>query len=296
MKVSFFCIGVGNGASADAIREIAISAERLGFSGIWAPEHVVLFDRQSSKYPYDPEGHLPLPKDIDFNDPFIGLTYAAAVTSRIRLATGVCLVPERNPVFLAKEVATLDRLSAGRVALGVGIGWSAEEFSAAGVPFERRAKRTREYIELMRRLWSEDEASYSGEFVRVERVRSFPKPISGAKIPILFGGESDAALKRVASYGTGWFGLGLTPEEVGTKVKQLHQFARANNRDPGELEIIFGPYNKPAMPSDLKHFHAAGVQEFVVTVGFEVPEKVSAIRTWMEKLASEWVEPASKLS
>jgi probable F420-dependent oxidoreductase len=295
MKVSFFCIGIGNGASADAIREIATNAERLGFSGIWAPEHVVLFDRQSSKYPYDPEGHLPLPKDIDFNDPFIGLTYAAAVTSRIRLATGICLVPERNPVFLAKEVATLDRLSGGRVALGVGIGWSAEEFSAAGVPFERRAKRTREYIELMRCLWSEDKATYSGEFVKVESARSFPKPVSGAKVPVLFGGESDAALKRVASYGTGWFGLGLTPDEVGIKVKQLHQFARANNRDPGALEIIVGPYNKPATPSDLKHFRAAGVQEFALTVGFEVPERPSAIRAWMEKLASEWVEPASKL-
>ena len=296
MKVSFFCIGIGNGASADAIREIAINAERLGFSGIWAPEHVVLFDRQSSKYPYDPEGQLPLPKDIDFNDPFIGLTYAAAVTSRIRLATGICIVPERNPVFLAKEVATLDRLSGGRVALGVGIGWSAEEFSAAGVPFERRAKRTREYIELMRRLWSEDKATYSGEFVKVESVRSFPKPISGAKVPVLFGGESDAALKRVASYGTGWFGLGLTPEEVGVKMNQLYQFARANNRDPGELEIIVGPYNKPATPGDLKHFRAVGVQEFALTVGFEVPERPSAIRAWMEKLAREWVEPASKLS
>jgi probable F420-dependent oxidoreductase len=296
MKVSFFCIGIGNGASADAIREIATNAERLGFSSIWAPEHVVLFDRQSSKYPYDPEGQLPLPKDIDFNDPFIGLTYAAAVTSRIRLATGICLVPERNPVFLAKEVATLDRLSGGRVALGVGIGWSAEEFRAVGVPFERRAKRTREYIELMRCFWSEDKATYSGEFVKVEGARSFPKPVSAAKVPILFGGESDAALKRAASYGTGWFGLGLTPEEAGMKVMQLHRFARANNRDPGELEIIVGPYNKPATPSDLKHFRAAGVQEFALTVGFEVPERASAVRAWTEKLASEWVEPASKLS
>jgi hypothetical protein len=148
----------------------------------------------------------------------------------------------------------------------------------------------------MRCLWSEDKATYSGEFVKVESARSFPKPVSGAKVPVLFGGESDAALKRVASYGTGWFGLGLTPEEVGIKVKQLHQFARANNRDPGELEIIVGPYNKPATPSDLKHFHAAGVQEFALTVGFEVPGRASAIRGWMEKLASEWVEPASKLS
>lgn len=109
------------------------------------------------------------------------------------------------------------------------------------------------------------------------------------------GGESDAALKRTAYYGTGWFGLGLRPDEVAAKVKQLHQFARANNRDPEELEIIVGPYNKPATPADLKHFRAAGVQEFALTLGFEVPEKPSAIRAWMEKLAREWVEPASKL-
>jgi probable F420-dependent oxidoreductase len=295
MKVSFFCIGIGNGASADAIREIATNAERLGFSGIWAPEHVVLFDRQSSRYPYDPEGHLPLPKDIDFNDPFVGLTYAAAVTSRIRLATGICLVPERNPVFLAKEIATLDRLSGGRVALGIGIGWSAEEFRAAGVPFEHRARRTREYIELMRRFWSEDRVTFKGEFTTVENARSFPKPVSGSRIPILIGGESDAALKRTAAYGTGWFGLGLRPDEVAAKVKQLHQLARANDRDPEELEIIIGPYNKPATPEDLKHFRAAGVQEFALTLGFEVPERPSAIRPWMEKLASDWVEPASRL-
>ncbi|HTY56022.1 MAG TPA: LLM class F420-dependent oxidoreductase [Candidatus Binataceae bacterium] len=295
MRVSFFCIGIGNGASADAIREAAINAERLGFSGIWAPEHVVLFDSQSSKYPYEPTGQLPLPKDINFYSPFVALTYAASVTTRIRLATGVCLVPERNPIFLAKEIATLDHLSGGRVALGVGIGWSAEEFRAAGVPFERRAARTREYIELMRRLWSEDKTTFSGEFVSVENVRSFPKPVSGAKLPILFGGESDAALKRVASYGTGWFGLGLTPEEVGNKVKQLHRFARDYKREPEELEIIIGPYNKPAAPADLKYFHAAGVQELAVTVGFGFPEKPSAIRAWMEKLASDWVEPAHKL-
>jgi hypothetical protein len=139
-------------------------------------------------------------------------------------------------------------------------------------------------------------ARHSGEFVKVESVRSFPKPVSGAKVPVLFGGESEAALKRVASYGTGWFGLGLTPEEVGVKVNQLHRFARANNRDPEELEIIIGPYNKLATPGDLKHFRAAGVQEFALTVGFEIPERPSAIRAWMEKLASEWVEPASKLT
>jgi alkanesulfonate monooxygenase SsuD/methylene tetrahydromethanopterin reductase-like flavin-dependent oxidoreductase (luciferase family) len=114
-------------------------------------------------------------------------------------------------------------------------------------------------------------------------------------VPVLVGGESEAALKRAASYGTGWFGLGLRPDEVGAKVKQLHQFARVNNREPEELEIIIGPYNKTATPADLKHFRTAGVQEFALTLGFEVPERPSAIRAWMEKLAGEWVEPGSRL-
>ncbi len=147
----------------------------------------------------------------------------------------------------------------------------------------------------MRRFWSEDRVTFNGEFARIENARSFPKPVSGARVPILVGGESDAALKRTAAYGTGWFGLGLRPDEVAARVKQLHQLARANHRDPEELEIIIGPYNKPATPADLKYFRAAGVHEFALTVGFEVPERPSAIRTWMEKLASDWVEPASRL-
>ncbi len=295
MKVSLFCIGIGNGSGPDAIREAAIHAERLNFSAIWAPEHVVLFDSQSSKYPYDPTGQLPLPKNIDFYDPFITLTYAAAVTKRIRLATGICLVPERNPLLLAKEVASLDRLSGGRFALGVGIGWSADEFRALGVPFERRAKRTREYIELMRKLWTEDKTTYEGEFTKVEGVRSFPKPAVGGKVPVLFGGESEPALKRVASYGNGWMGLGVTPDEARVKIRQLHQFARDYKRNPEELEIIIGPYNKPATPDALKPYHDAGVHELALTVGFEFPERPSDIGPWLEKLAAQWVEPAAKL-
>ncbi len=151
MKVGLFALGIGTGARPGVIAKTAEAAERCGVSTLWAAEHVVLFDRQDSRYPYADSGVFPLPGGADWLDPFITLTFAAAVTRTIRLATGICLVPEHNPVVLAKEVASLDRLSKGRFALGVGIGWSAEEFAALGIPFERRAQRTREYIEVMRR-------------------------------------------------------------------------------------------------------------------------------------------------
>jgi probable F420-dependent oxidoreductase len=136
-------------------------------------------------------------------DPFVALSYAAAASRTIRLASGICLVPEHNPLILAKVIASLDVLSGGRFALGVGIGWSSEEFGALGIPFERRAQRTREYIEVMRKLWREQQSSHRGEFVSFQEVRSFPKPIQGGDILIIFGGESGPALRRIAEYGTG---------------------------------------------------------------------------------------------
>src|SRR5271166_5390421 len=181
MKIGILSIGMGNAARPAAIAEVARHAERLGIATLWAPEHVVLFNSHESKYPYAASGKFPLGADADWLDPFLSLTYAAAATSKVRLATGICLVPEHNPLVLAKQVATLDRLSGGRFALGVGIGWSAEEFAALGIPFERRANRTREYIEVMRRLWSDGASSLHGEFVNFDAAKSFPKPLRGGK-------------------------------------------------------------------------------------------------------------------
>ena len=160
----------------------ASNAERLGFSTLWVPEHVVLVDKYASKYPYSGDGVLPAATDAPIADPFISLTAMAAATEKIRLGTGICLVPEHNPVVLAKVVATLDWMSNGRVALGVGIGWLEEEFQAIGIPWERRAARTRDCINAMRKLWGEAISSYSGEFVKFEGVRSNPKPIRGADL------------------------------------------------------------------------------------------------------------------
>ena len=154
MRIGFFAVGIGRLTSPEWVRTVATSAERLGFASLWAPEHVVLLDRYASKYPYS-TGAFPAPTDSPIGDPFPTLAFAAACTKTIRLGTGVCLVPEHNPVVLAKTVATTDLLSTGRLILGTGIGWLQEEFEAIGVSWERRAQRTREYIAAMRKLWED---------------------------------------------------------------------------------------------------------------------------------------------
>ena len=293
MKFGLFSLGIGTGARPGVIAKTAEVAERCGVATLWVGEHVVLFDRQNSKYPYSPGGEFPLPGGADWLDPFITLTFAAAMTKTIRLATGICLVPEHNPVVLAKEVASLDRLAGGRFALGVGIGWSAEEFAALGIPFERRAQRTREYIEVMQRLWSDEVTTYHGEFVNFDGARCFPKPARGRKLPIIFGGESTPALRRTADIGNGWFGFNVGPDDAAPLVKKLHSMLKANGRDANEVEIIVSPYTRKITPNDLKKYHAAGVNELVMVAS--PPEDEAQIAGWVERIARDWVEPAAKL-
>ena len=164
MKIGFFAVGIGASTEPQVLRAVAMAAERLGFATLWAPEHVVLVEAYASQYPYS-SGKFPGPPDIPIADPFATLAYAAACTSTIRLGTGICLAPEHNPLVLAKTAATVDRLSGGRFTLGVGVGWLAEEFQALGIPFEHRGARTREYIEVMRKLWTERSSTHHGRFV-----------------------------------------------------------------------------------------------------------------------------------
>ena len=294
MKIGLLTVGLGPAAHPRTLRTIAEHAERLGFGTLWAPEHVVLFDRYTeSKYPYSQDGAFAAPSTIEWMDPFVALTYVAARTSKIRLATGICLVPEHNPLVLAKVIASVDYLSGGRFALGVGIGWSAEEFKALGIPFERRAQRTREYINVMRKLWGEETTTFHGEFVNFEGARSFPKPVQGAKVPIIFGGESTPALKRVAEYGTGWFGFNLAPEGAAAKAEQLKGYLRERGRAAGEVEIIVSPYTLKVAPTSLAAYHAAGVSEIVQLL--PIPADESKLPGVLEQMARDWVEPAAKI-
>ena len=295
MKIGLFAAISDRGTNTMAVaKAFASNADRLGFSTLWVPEHVVLVDKYASKYPYSGDGVLPAPSNSPIADPFIALTAMASATEKIRLGTGICLVPEHNPVVLAKVVATLDWLSNGRVAFGVGIGWLEEEFQAIGIPWERRAARTRDCINAMRKLWGESISAYSGEFTKFEGVRSYPKPVRGADLPVLFGGESTPALRRVAEYGNGWFGFNLSPDEAGAKIRKIEELLAANHRKLAEVEIIVSPYTKTITPDDLKRYRDAGVHEIVI-VNLRPPRSVEDAATRLEEAAKMWLEPASKL-
>jgi probable F420-dependent oxidoreductase len=293
MKIGIQGAGMGRSSRPGTLRLLAENCERLNFGTLWAPEHVVLFDQHDSKYPYSEDGRFALPSTSEWTEPFVALAYVAARTSRIRLATGICLVPEHNPLELAKSVASVDRLSGGRFALGVGVGWSAEEFQALGIPFERRAQRTREYIEVMRKLWSEEKSSHSGEFVSFKDVRSFPKPAQGGKVPIFFGGESVPALRRVAEYGNGWFGFNLDPAATAAKLERLDALLRENGRSRKEVEIVIAPFRNKVTPADLPKYHQLGVSEIVQSI--QLADDETKIPAQLEQLAREWVEPAARL-
>ncbi len=163
-----------------------------------------------------------------------------------------------------------------------------------GIPWEHRAKRTREYIEAMRQLWGEDPSSYSGEYVNFKNVRSNPKPVQGGKLPVIFGGESAPALRRVAEYGDGWCGFNLTPDEAAAKIRKIEELLKANGRKRSDIEIAVSPYSKPIARDDLKRYRDAGADE-VVLITLRPPRAEAETVADLEKIAREWVEPAAAL-
>ena len=293
MQVGYFSVGIGPTVNPEFVRIIATTAERLGFSTLWAPEHVVLLEEYASKYPYS-SGRFPAPVDTPIADPFSTLAFAAACTTKIRLGTGICLVPEHNPLVLAKTVATVDRLSGGRFVFGVGVGWLAEEFQALGIPFDRRAQRTREYIDVMRNLWTQHSSSHQGEFVNFTDVLIYPKPASEKGVPVWFGGESGPALRRVAEYGDGWIGFNLLPDQAAEKIKRIEELLSANGRKRADVRLAVSPYTNPIKADDLKRYQDGGVEEIALLGSGRAaaePEMVARL----EQMAREFVEPAAKL-
>jgi probable F420-dependent oxidoreductase len=212
-------------------------AEEMGFESLWVVDHVVMCPDYRSRYPYHPSGRSPFHEDVVQPDPLIWLSHVAAATERIRLATGILILPLRNPVVLAKVLATLDRLSRGRLLLGIGVGWVREELEAVGIPFEERGRRADEGIEAMRELWRSDRSSYEGAFVRFRDVVSRPKPVQPGGVPIHVGGHSRAAARRAGRLGDGFYPLGVAGEEFAELRKTMEEAARACGRDPSAIEI-----------------------------------------------------------
>ncbi|MFE7569900.1 LLM class F420-dependent oxidoreductase [Streptomyces sp. NPDC057539] len=287
MRVGLHALGIGGGARPEVIRAVATAAETHGFARLWCGEHVVLVDAPASRYPYSADGRIAVPADTDWLDPLLALTFAAAVTSRIELATGVILLPEHNPVVVAKQAATLDMLSAGRFSLGVGVGWSAEEFAALGVPFARRGRRTEEYLAVMRTLWAEDPASYTGEFARFDAIRVNPKPLRGGRLPVVVGGNSDAALRRAAMFADGWYGFDIPATDVPARIAVLAAECARRGRAFDELTVAVAL--RDGTPDHVPALDTAGVTELVV-VGAPPPAP-DAAATWVAELAQTWIHP-----
>ncbi len=286
MRFGLHALGIGSGARREVIAAVAPAAEAHGFATLWAGEHVVMVDRPRSRYPYSADGRIAVPAQADWLDPFIVLGFACAVTERIGLATGVLLLPEHNPVVVAKRAASLDRLSEGRLLLGVGVGWSEEEFAALGVPFARRGARTEEYLEAMRVLWREDTASFTGEFASFSDVRVYPKPVRDRTIPVMIGGNSDAALRRVARAGDGWYGFNLAGvDAVRERLGFLADVCAAVDRDLAQFRIAVA-LEDGGDPDDVPALAALGVDELVVV---DVPpDEPGRVGDWISGLAERW--------
>ena len=221
--------------------EIARQAEALGFDSVWGGEHVIRPDRIASPYPYTEDGQMPGEDDTPIPDPLVWLAYVAAAAPSLQLGTCILILPQRNPLVLAKELATLDQLSGGRVELGIGVGWLEEEFRALGVPWARRGARTDEYVAAMRALWAGPHAEFHGEFVDFEPVTCSPRPVSGS-IPILVGGDTPAAIRRAVRIADGYFPGATDPEVLETLIRQLGAEAQQAGRDPAAIAVhaIFG--------------------------------------------------------
>jgi len=222
------------------IQEFAAEAETLGFDSLWVPEHIVFFDDYDSRYPYNESGTLRLGANPGIFDPFPTLTAAAVATTSLELGTAVLLIGERNPVITAREVATVDQLSNGRFLLGVGVGWSREEYEALGVPWERRGRRCDEYIAAMKALWTTERSTFKGEFCSFENVASYPKPTREPHPPVLVGGNTTPALRRASTLGDGWFGWNLTLDELETALADLDALLKASGRSREEFVLQTG--------------------------------------------------------
>jgi probable F420-dependent oxidoreductase len=239
MKFALLFANVGPFSEPENAVGLARLAEDLGFESLWTVEHVVVPTGYESKYPYSPDGKMTGGEDVPIPDPLIWMAYVAGATTTIRLGTGILILPQRNPLILAKELATLDRLSAGRLELGVGVGWLREEFDALGIPWEARGARTDEYIDVLRTLWREPEASYDGSFTNFAPLKSWPKPAREGGPKVHIGGHTPAAARRAGRTGDGFF-PGATGEDLGPLLDEMRRAAKDAGRDADAIEITSG--------------------------------------------------------
>ncbi len=257
MKLGIFSYNTDYGIRPDTL---ARALESRGYESLWVGEHTHI--PASRETPYPGGGDLPKPY-YHMADPFVSLMAAAAVTTELKIGTGICLVIERDPITLAKEIATLDRLSDGRLLFGVGGGWNAEEMENHGTPFKRRWAVLRERIEAMKAIWADEEASYQGEFVNFDRIVSHPKPMQQPNPPVILGSATATGRQRVVDYCDGWIPIDVLLDDLPEAIADLRRRAEEAGREPAGISISVFAFDG-ANPDALKRYRDIGIERVVL--------------------------------
>ncbi len=280
MKLGISFANSGKFSRPELFAELARDCEALGFESIWTVEHVVI-PQPHMPYPGSKDGKMPGGDDVPIPDPLIPLAYAAAITTRLKLSTGVIILPQRHPLYLAKQLATLDLLSNGRMMVGIGSGWMKEEFDSLQIPFNARGARTDESIQAMRALWNEPVASFHGKHFHFHNVKSYPKPLQKNGIPIHIGGHSPAAARRAGRFGDGFFPTLTSPEKLNELFTMTREEAKKAGRNPDMIE--FSAMAAPKADS-VKALRDVGVTRVVLAPPSADPAR---LRAGLEKIAGD---------
>jgi len=258
MKFGLHSVNLHACGYPETASRLARTAEAAGFESLWVADHVVL--------PDPPMPQRPMAPDMRLLDPVVMLTFYAAHTTHIRLATGVIVLPQRQPLVLAKQLATLDVLSNGRLMFGLGVGWCEPEFQALGVPFAHRGSRGDDYLGAMRAIWTQERPVYQGPYTTFGGVQAEPRPVQRPTPPIIIGGRAPAAFRRAVEHGHGWYGFGLDVEQAAQDVQALRRVAQQYQRsaDLGRLEISVTPPGYELSPEMAKRYAAVGVDRLVL--------------------------------
>ncbi len=257
MKIGLFAINYGTCGDPSSAVQVAQAAEAAGFESVWTGEHIVLPDPMLPSFLLAPE--------MPMLDTVVSLTWIAAHTKRLRIASGIIVLPQRNPLLLAKELASVDVVSGGRLIVGLGAGWLEPEFKALGVPMQGRGEKMDDILRAMRAIWTMEKPEHHGPTASFSNVAAYPRPIQRPMPPVVIGGESPAALRRAITMGNGWYGFGLTAEETKKHIEGLKQAGEQNGRpaELGELEITVTPVGGFDRRS-VEAYAAAGVHRLVV--------------------------------
>ena len=290
MRFGINFVNGGDLADPDAAAELATLAEEIGFSTIWAADHLVLPVGFASRYPAAPSGDAPFHDDFPFNEVLVHLAFLAALTRRIRLATGVMIIAQRNALEVAKAVATLDHLSRGRAVLGIGTGWLREEFDALGARYADRVARTEESIEVLRKLWASPGAEFHGHHFDFPPVTCNPRPHNSSGVPIVIGGYAMATARRAARIGDAHYPGPASVSEVENYRAEIGRTAVEHGRDPSAIEtIVAAPYDRPLDVDLCRRYAAAGVAEIII----DLPagdDNADSMRKWLETFRTSVME------